>query len=147
MRIVQPVSKDVSIVQASGLGDTIRQIRKASSYRGLEAFASQASMSKEGLRKIEHGDRLPNRETLVSLLEAGNAPDDQIIELQQLRDRTQAKRDGLDVQNAKDINLDRLSAAAVTVFGKYLSEYDMELPESDQRHLKVEVKKALRARL
>ena len=122
-------------------------MRKASSYRGLEAYASQASMSKEGLRKIESGDRLPTRETLTKLLEAGNAPDDQITELQQLRDRTQAKRDGLDVQNAKDINFDRLAAGAVAVFDKYLGEYDMELPEKDQRHLKVEVKKALRARL
>lgn len=147
MRIVQSVSRDDSVVRASGLGGTIRQMRKASSYRGLEAFASQASMSKEGLRKIESGDRLPTRETLTKLLEAGNAPDDQITELQQLRDRTQAKRDGLDVQNARDINFDSLAAGAVSVFDKYLGEYDMELPEDDQRHLKVEVKKALRARL
>jgi transcriptional regulator with XRE-family HTH domain len=148
MSIVQSVAKNGSAVKESGLGGTIRELRKASSYRDMYGFAAQAGISKEGLRKIENGERLPNRETLARILDTGNVPADEALELQQLRDKTQAIRDGIDVPNyANDVDLGRLAQAAVGVFGRYLGEYDMFLPEEDQRHLRAEIKRTLKDRI
>lgn len=130
------------------LGDAIKEFRKASNYRGPISFAQQAGISKEGLRKIENGERLPTRETLTKLLEAGEVPKRKRMELHQIRDRAQAKRDGLDVPNyANDSDLADLAGAAINIFSKYLGDYDMEIPDGDQRFLKAEVTEAFKERV
>lgn len=76
------------------LGEKLQHIRRTSGYKDRPAYAQQAELSKEGLRKIEIGERLPTAETLATLLKVGKISGSRYTELMKLRDELQAERDG-----------------------------------------------------
>lgn len=118
------------------IGEEIRFLRQQSRYRESGSFSAEAGISAEGLRKIELGDRLPNRDTLERLLMVGDIPDEKADELRDRRDQTQAERDGLALHyRASTQKLDGVAEKAATVVDKFLLEFDLCITKEDKKDL------------
>ena len=126
------------------LGEEIKAIRKSSRYTDLESYAGEASLSREGLRKIENGDRLPNRDTLKRLLQVSGIQKGETDRLMRMRDLAQAERDGLTLPHF--VTPERIQSIAsrirLAVF-TFTDDYDLEFPDPDQRELEVKIAEVL----
>lgn len=126
------------------LGSTVKQIRKRSTYRDLTSFARQAGISKEGLRKIELGDRLPSRDSLEGILRAGEVPKKQASEMLRQRDIAHAEREGLPIPSADGVDTDQLAEKAMEIFTTFLDGCDLALSEEDQADILNDLEVAFR---
>lgn len=56
-------------------GQTVENLRKKSKHPSRRAFAEEAGISSEYLRRIEHGDRTPADEKFELMLDAAGVPE------------------------------------------------------------------------
>jgi len=126
------------------LGEEIKSIREQSPYRDLRSFSYQAGLSHEGLRKIEHGIRLPNRPTLDRILEVGKVPSKRANELRKSRDQAQAVRAGLVSSQDPDVRLQQLTGQLMKTLKKFFVESNCELPKREETMLYKRIEAILR---
>jgi len=114
-------------------GQALRVLRQESQYPDLGAFAEQADLHKEGIRKIENGERLPARENLDRILSVASAPSEITASLRKQRDILQAKRDGIDAPlYASEERIAGLSDKVLRTVVRFLKECDLELPRAEK---------------
>lgn len=118
------------------IGEEIRYLRQQCRHREAQVFAAEVGISYEGLRKIENGERLPNRDTLEKILIVGNVPVEKANEVRDRRDQTQAERDGLALQyRASTEKLDNVAERAAVEVEKFLLEFEMCISKEDRKDL------------
>lgn len=85
------------------LGEEVLNVRMASCYPARKDFSRQLGISVEGLRKIEGGERVPEKDTLDRILQIAGVPDLLAKRLRQLRDREHAIQIGLDLKGLTEV--------------------------------------------
>ena len=118
------------------LGDTIREVRERSAYTSRKDFAERVGLTSEGLRKIDTGTRVPERETIERILSVGNVPNKEADRVLILRDRIVAKRVGIDLELLGPItstHMNKVNSIAVDLveqFSVYLEKNEWMIPET-----------------
>lgn len=123
-------------------GEAIQKLRHRSQYQDRRTFASRVGISSEGLRKIENGSRIPERETLENILEVSGCPDDHAQELWAQWNVEQAHKYGVHLpEEFPDVA--EVSGAAVAAFSTYLDEVEWDLPEDWREQLQTVVENSI----
>lgn len=117
------------------IGTSIRGLRDRSPHRDLRAFAEQAGLSYEGLRKIEIGERIPSIDTVDQIIQAVAMSKKQARKLRVARDLAHAEREGLLNKGVTDNKIDDMSKTCHDTVVDFLDEFDMELSDEDQEDL------------
>ena len=92
----------------------LREAREASPYPHRKDFARAADMSEGGLRKIESGDRVPDAETLESIIKCARIPPVQAQELRSLRNAALADRVGVDLVETPAVDINTIAERILT---------------------------------
>jgi len=123
-------------------GEAIQKLRQRSQYQDRRTFASRVGISSEGLRKIENGSRIPERETLEKILEVSGCPDDYAQELWAQWNVEQAHKYGVHLPEEFP-EVGEVAGAAVEAFSSYLDDVEWDLPEDWREQLQQVVENSL----
>lgn len=134
------------------LGEEVQKLRSDSMYGSRTAFAKEAGISREALRKIEEGISIPERENLESILDVAGPPQNIRDRIMRTRDEAQARRDGLSIPlHGSDSKLkrmaDRLVSATEISVGEFFNSASGEvttLLDSEKDTLRSRFLKVLR---
>jgi len=115
------------------LGKIITDIRKGSLYPRRSDFAKNIGISHEGLRKVESGARIPQKDTLDKILNIGGLPDREADRIRHIRDLELARQMDInldfDDNEIPDAALNALSKSLTKDLHEYLEENEYVLPE------------------
>ena len=99
------------------LHQELKKARQESRYPNLRDFAEQCGLSYGGYKKLETGERVPEAETLETIIRHGDIHPTVAEQLRELRMRTHAKRSGLPAIKSVDVDqiINHLESAFIVI--------------------------------
>lgn len=84
--------------------ETLKKARMESRYPHVRDFADRVGLSYGGYKKMESGERIPEADTLETIIRLGELSTEWSETLRALRMQTHAKRSGLPAIKAVDVD-------------------------------------------
>jgi DNA-binding XRE family transcriptional regulator len=125
----------MAVMDTDIFSQEFKKYRQAARRYDISELATSSGVSRRSIHFIESGRVIPNAATLNKLIFAMRLPEEYAAHLRQLRDLSQAKRDGFQIPGFQEDSAEKLAQSLAGETAFFLLKHRIKIFPYDQRLL------------